>query len=421
MKQDMDLKKFVDEYVAALRSQLPLRVFMKLADNMIDSTIKDIKQKKVRLFIQDEILMKEARDYVTKCYNKYKYTSSNGDLGICHILLVNFLWKMVNEAEGRYIQDRLISNDEQFAKDFFFGKQPKGLNIDRLKSRLIFEVKETYGITLSKEEVGNIIYSSIWDDGTWKGLKTFKSQASIFCWIETKARRDLIHELRMQKRIKWVPRRTPANTRLKTSKLSEEIVQQIFMEEAVPEACKNIIKDLYINKMTPTEMMKRRNWDEDTYQQNVKRAHIQLIDVLLRSPTDYSDIITDTRTVRIPIPRDEVMDKGSCIAVDDYESSLKDIFGASLSNEEIQQKALQTILDIASHMNCSERDRYLWKCRFIDNKSPATVAKELNLQKSNVNRIFSKMNRVFRKEAQKWYEQRNQEKIHQLKEVKKRI
>ena len=93
MKQDMDLKKFIDEYVAALRSQLPLRVFMKIADNMIDSTIKEIKQKKVRLFIQDEILMKEARNYVTKSYNKYKYTSSNGDLGICHILLANFLWK----------------------------------------------------------------------------------------------------------------------------------------------------------------------------------------------------------------------------------------------------------------------------------------------------------------------------------------
>ena len=115
------------------------------------------------------------------------------------------------------------------------------------------------------------------------------------------------------------------------------------------------------------------------------------------------------------------MDNGGSIAVEDHESSLKDIFGASLSNEEIQQKALQTILDIASHMNCSERDRYLWKSRFIDNKSPATVAKELNLQKSNVNRIFSKINRVFRKEAQRWYEKRNQEKIHQLKEVKKRI
>lgn len=421
MKQDMDLKKFVDEYVAALRSQLPLRVFMKLADNMIDSTIKEIKQKKVRLFIQDEILMKEARNYVTKSYNKYKYTSSNGDLGICHILLANFLWKMVNEAEGRYIQDRLTSNDEQFAKDFFFGKQPKGLNIDRLKSRLIFEVKETYGITLSKDEVGNIIYSSIWDYGTWKGLKTFKSQASIFSWIETKARRDLIHELRMQKRIKWVPRRTPANTRLKTSKISEEIAQQIFMEEAVPEACRNIIKDLYINKMTPKEMMKSRNWDEDTYEENVKRAHTQLLDILLRSSSDYSEIIADTRTVRIPIPLDEVMDNGGCIAMEDHESSLKDIFGASLSNEEIQQKALQTILDIASHMNCSERDRYLWKSRFIDNKSPASVAKELNLQKSNVNRIFSKMNRIFKEEARKWYEKKNQVKIHQLKEVRKRI
>lgn len=421
MKQDMDLKQFVDEYVATHRTQLPLGVFMKLADNMIDSTIKDIKQKKVRLFIQDEILMKEARSYVTKSYNKYKYSSSNGDLSICHILLANFLWKMVNEAEGRYIQDKLISNDEQFAKDFFFGKQPKALNIDRLKSRLIFEVRETYGITLSKEEVGNIIYSSIWDDGTWKGLKTFKSQASIFCWIETKARRDLIHELRMQKRIKWVPRRTPANTRIKTSKLSEEIVQQIFMEEAVPEACRNIIKDLYINKMTPKEMMKSRNWDEDTYEENVKRAHTQLLDILLRSSSDYSEIIADTRTVRIPIPLDEVMDNGGCIAMEDHESSLKDIFGASLSNEEIQQKALQTILDIASHMNCSERDRYLWKSRFIDNKSPASVAKELNLQKSNVNRIFSKMNRIFKEEARKWYEKKNQVKIHQLKEVKKRI
>ena len=44
-----------------------------------------------------------------------------------------------------------------------------------------------------------------------------------------------------------------------------------------------------------------------------------------------------------------------CIAVEDHESSLKDIFGANLSNEEILQKALQTILDIANHMNCSER------------------------------------------------------------------
>lgn len=68
-----------------------------------------------------------------------------------------------------------------------------------------------------------------------------------------------------------------------------------------------------------------------------------MTDVLLRSSSDYSEIITDTRTLLIPTPLDEVMDKGGCIAVEDHESSLKDIFGANLSNEEILQKALQTI------------------------------------------------------------------------------
>ena len=48
-----------------------------------------------------------------------------------------------------------------------------------------------------------------------------------------------------------------------------------------------------------------------------------------------------------------------------------------------------------------------WECRFYENESPEKLAKELGMKRTNVDNIYSRVNKEFKKAAKEWYSKIN--------------
>ena len=404
------------------RTQLTLNIEQVLlfVEFLFSIIMEDITKQKKNIYWGKDVLLEKVKMHVKEVVTPEKFSCDYTLLSTCKILLKDYLWQKVNDAEGEYIKNKLTSNDTRFAEDFFYGTNPQKANISRLRSRLKNEFYSSYGLTISDKEISTIIYSSIWEEGTWKGLKTFQNTGSIFSWIETKGRHELTAELRKQKRIPWERKRTAGNTRLSKRKLTEEMANLILEEETLPADTSQIIRDLYVNKKSPQEIMSQSACSKEEYDKKVKNATTTLKETLLQSPRDYHDILKDKSASNSQVSLDEVMQNGCQVSFKENLCALVDIFGVSLTDEEIQSKALETIHHIASTVKCTERDRYVWESRYFEDKSPTVLSKELNMRRSNVDNIYLRMNKKFQEAAKEWYENRNGEKVHVTKSNKKK-
>lgn len=363
-------------------------------------------QKKTMVCTEDELLAL-ATKHIIKNIDKTKYSCDYTILSTCQIMLRKFLWDTVNKAEGEYIQNKLMEDDQQFAEDFFYGINPSNVNIARLRNRLIREITSSYGVNLTHEEVSTIIYTHLWEDGAWNKLKSFKKEGSIYCWIETQARHEIIHQLQSQHRIPMVRKRTVGNTRISMRKLTKERMGYILDYETLPKTTYHIIKDLYFDKKSPQEIMTHHHWDETTYKKQEQKAMFDLKDTLLRSAENYDDVLKDKLVLNEPVSLDEAQANGNQISYNPNTPIMEEVFGLGLNQDEVNDKALQTLHLIAEKVKCSERDRYIWECRFYDNESPEKLAKEFGMTRKNVDHIYSKVNKEFKKAAKEWYNKVN--------------
>jgi len=411
-----------DMFATASRVHLTLSIEQVLlfVETFFSLIMKDIMKQKKNIHCQEEALLEQVKKHVKEMITPQKFSCDYTLLSTCKILLKDYLWQKVNEAEGEYIKNKLTSNDTRFAEDFFYGTNPQKANISRLRSRLKNEFYTSYGVNLSDKEISTIIYSSIWEEGTWKGLKTFQHAGSIFSWIEIKGRHELTAELRKQNRIPWDRKRTAGNTRLAKRKLTEEMARFILEEETLPADASRIIRDLYVNKKSPQEIMRQSALSQEEYDKKVKNATSTLKETLLHSPVDYRDILRDKSASNTHVSLEEAMQNGCQASFKENQCALVDIFGVNLTDEEIQGKAMEAIHHIAATVECTERDRYVWESRYFEDKSPVVLSKELKMKRSNVDNIYLRMNKKFQKAAKQWYENRNGEKVHVTQSNKKK-
>lgn len=186
MNQKNEKKVTGDLFGTASRTQLTLNIEQVLlyVEILFSIIMEDITKQKKNIYWGKDILLEKVKMHVKEVVTPEKFSCDYTLLSTCKILLKDYLWQKVNEAEGEYIKNKLTSNDTRFAEDFFYGTNPQKANISRLRSRLKNEFYSSYGLTISDKEISTIIYSSIWEEGTWKGLKTFQNTGSIFSWIE---------------------------------------------------------------------------------------------------------------------------------------------------------------------------------------------------------------------------------------------
>lgn len=414
MKQINVTETAGDMLTTVSKTQLTLTIeqVLYIVENLFFTLMKEIMKQKKNIFCKESDLLEDAKKHMKQNIIPEKFGSDYTLLSTCKILLISYLWKKINEAEGEYIKEKLINNDTKFAESFFYGNSPRQMNISRLRARLKNEIQSSYALTVSEAEISTIIYRAIWDYGNWKGLKAYKKSGSIFSWIETVARHELMGELRKQKRITQEKKRTAGNTRIAKRKLTKEMTSYILTHEHFTPETHRIIEELYITKKSPKEIMEHFSWSEKEYSQNIKNVEKILKETLLRSSEDYQDLVKDKTNSHIDISLDEAMQNGYQVIFKANESNFEDIFGVNLSDEEIQDKALETIHKIEKTVEFSDRERYVWKSRFYENKSPVKLSEEMNIRRSNVDNIYLRAKKKFYKAAKEWYKKENGEKVH---------
>lgn len=77
------------------------------------------------------------------------------------------LWLEANTEESDEIIRRLKSGDASFTEDFFYDTDPKGCNISRFRSKILSQIKRTYGVEVTVKEFGTLLYMFLWNEGTW--------------------------------------------------------------------------------------------------------------------------------------------------------------------------------------------------------------------------------------------------------------
>lgn len=386
----------------------------------IDYILEEIIAQKKRFFSPREELAHDAAKRMEETLLQKIPKNDYVWLNACFKTLQGYLWARVNREEGLYIKEQLLTS-ERFAQMFFYGTNPDGLNIFRLRSKLLCEIRDTYRVFLSPEEASTIIYRALWDWGDWRPLATFNGQGSIFSWIKIIARREILADLKKQNLINSNPEQTKGNMRLNTSRLTSERMRQILADEQLPEAIAGLLSRIYIDKCTDDEMMVEYGWSPVVFREKVKKAHDLLKDYLLRSMQYYDDVLTSRDTRRETVSVEFAAEFGRWLADKTGADSLQDVFGVNLSDSEIQEKALEVLHEISDAMTWSDNDRYVWQHRFFENQSPVEVANDLRMRRSNVDNIFLRCRRKFNAAAQAWYEKRNNCKVHRTRKHPKTV
>lgn len=398
---------------AASRSRITLarEEVMEQVTIFIGYILDEIITHKKRFFSPREELERDAAARVEETVLRQPSDSDYAWLNACYKTLQKYLWARVNREEGLYIKEQLLTS-ERFAQMFFYGTNPNGLNISRLRTKLLCEIRDSYKVLLAPEEASTIIYRALWNWGDWRPLATFNGEGSIFSWIRIVARREIISDLKKQNLIRSRPEPTKGNMRLNTSRLTAERMRQILDEEPLPEAAADLLSRIYVDKRSDSEIMAEYGWSQSVFRAKVKTAQDSLKDCLIRSVQYYDDVLTDREARREMVSVEFAAEFGRWLVDKTGASSLQDVFGVNLSDSEIQERALETLHEISDAMKWSDNDRYVWQHRFFGNRSPAEVANDLQMRRSNVDNIYLRCHRKFNAAAQAWYEKRNNCKVH---------
>lgn len=324
----------------------------------------------------------------------------------CQAMIREVMWESANTEESQEIIDRLKSNT-QFAQQFFYGTNNNSCNISRFRSKIISQIKQTYQVNVSIEEFGNILYSHLWDNGTWNVLDKYSCKSSFFSWLSQVAQHEVVKKLKEMKVIDCTPERTTGNTRLLHTSVNPHVWEYILSELMSEGKEKELLMAVLVERRKKDSVKKELKMDDETFQKAWKKAENLLKDRIIRSGNSYYEelVLRDKSLCNIEVTGDAGMDLAKNIAAENEKSPLSDIFGVDLSQEEVQEKALKFLHRFSKQLKWSDDDRQLWESRFIEDISPIVLAEQTGKERSWIDNRCSQLNARFKRAAKKWWKQ----------------
>lgn len=388
---------------------------------LIEQLIDVIKKQHKSYVTSDEELIKEATSVVSQKVFTKSYDSDYDLLNDCYKVAEEHIWARVNKEEGLEAQARIISGDQAYIYTFFFSEEnvlikmarkDEEKNLYTIAQGLSNSLNYTYGCDLTPREVQEIIFQHLWHGGDWKPLRSYKGDGSIFSWIKTTARREVINQMKKQGRIKVSKSRSAGNTRL--NKISKEDMEEILENENFPGWVESLLRMRKVDGLSDEEIMAINGWDEKTLETKTKKATKVLQETLINSSHSYKGILKDKETTYETIPIDAANDFFKWFEDKPEVSPFKDIFGPCLSRVEIQEEVLRVMKMLSENLkHISERDRIIWKLRFIEEKTGNEVAEELGIPRLSVDQSVLRVRKKFNAAAKAWYEHLTGTKIHE--------
>ena len=362
----------------------------------------EIESKKKTLTIGDEELVQKIMSKVSEA-NK-EFTTEKEELRYWGIVTREVVWYEANTEESEEIINRLKSGDQLFAQKFFYSTNTNGCNISRFRSKILANIKQTYKIEVSVEEFGDILYTFLWNEGTWSILDKYSRKSSFFCWLSEVAQHELIRYLEDMKLINVTRERTAGNTRLLGLSIAPEMWEYILNDTMPNGLYKDVLFSTLVKRNTEEKMMKSFCLKIEDLHRLQKKAEADLKDRLIRSDRGYEELVLRDKTPRV-IEVSEEFAKDFCVWQEGKSNAnpLADVLGVDLNHEDLQKKVVDFLYTIPQKLKWTEEERIVWTLRFIEDTAPIEVAERIGRKRSWVDTKYSRLNVRFNKAVKEWW------------------
>lgn len=362
----------------------------------------EIESKKKTLTIGDEELVQKIMSKVSEA-NK-EFATEKEELRYWGIVTREVAWYEANTEESEEIINRLKSGDQLFAQKFFYSTNTNGCNISRFRSKILANIKQTYKIEVSVEEFGDILYTFLWNEGTWSILDKYSRKSSFFCWLSEVAQHELIRYLEDMKLINVTRERTAGNTRLLGLSIAPEMWEYILNDTMPNGLYKDVLFSTLVERNTEEKMMKSFGLKKEELHRLQKKAEADLKDRLIRSDRGYEELVLRDKTPRV-IEVSEEFAKDFCVWQEGKSNAnpLADVLGVDLNHEDLQKKVVDFLYTIPQKLKWTEEERIVWTLRFIEDTAPIEVAERIERKRSWVDTKYSRLNARFNKAVKDWW------------------
>ena len=362
----------------------------------------EIESKKKTLSIGDEELVQKIMDKVSEA-NK-EFATEKEELRYWGVVTREVAWYEANTEESEEIINRLKSGDQLFAQKFFYSTNTNGCNISRFRSKILANIKQTYKIEVSVEEFGDILYTFLWNEGTWSILDKYSRKSSFFCWLSEVAQHELIRYLEDMKLINVTRERTAGNTRLLGLSIAPEMWEYILNDTMPNGLYKDVLFSTLVERNTEEKMMKSFCLKKEDLHRLQKKAEADLKDRLIRSDRGYEELVLRDKTPRV-IEVSEEFTKDFCVWQEGKSNAnpLADVLGVDLNHEDLQKKVVDFLYTIPQKLKWTEEERIVWTLRFIEDTAPIEVAERIGRKRSWVDTKYSRLNARFNKAVKDWW------------------
>ena len=362
----------------------------------------EIESKKKTLSIGDEELVQKIMSKISEA-NK-EFATEKEELRYWGIVTREVAWYEANTEESEEIINRLKSGDQLFAQKFFYSTNTNGCNISRFRSKILANIKQTYKIEVSVEEFGDILYTFLWNEGTWSILDKYSRKSSFFCWLSEVAQHELIRYLEDMKLINVTRERTAGNTRLLGLSIAPEMWEYILNDTMPNGLYKDVLFSTLVERNTEEKMMKSFCLKKEDLHRLQKKAEADLKDRLIRSDRGYEELVLRDKTSRV-IEVSEEFAKDFCVWQEGKSNAnpLADVLGVDLNHEDLQKKVVDFLYTIPQKLKWTEEERIVWTLRFIEDTAPIEVAERIGRKRSWVDTKYSRLNVRFNKAVKEWW------------------
>lgn len=362
----------------------------------------EIESKQKRLSACDEELVQKILDKVVA--DNREFATEKEQLRYLSALTRELVWQEANTEESDEIIRRLKSNDQLFAQKFFYGTNPYGCNISRFRSKILSNIKQTYKVDVPIEEFGDILYTFLWNNGTWSVLDKYSRKSSFFCWLAEVAQHELIRYLEEMKIINVNRERTAGNTRLLGMSVAPEMWEYIINDMMPNGLYKDVLYATLVERKDEKIMVKKFGLDAEDLHKMQKKAEADLKDRLIRSDSNYEELVLRDKSSRnVEVSEEFTKEFFQWQEWKNETNPLADVLGVDLDKKELQEKVVEFLYAIPEKLKWTEEERIVWTLRFIEDTAPAEVADRVGRKRSWVDTKYSRLNVRFNKAIKEWW------------------
>ena len=297
-----------------------------------------------------------------------------------------------------------IKNDKAFASNFLYGTSlVPGKSIARLRSRIINQVRMSYGVVVDPADFNIVLYEHLYSEGSWKVLNSYNYRSTFFQWLGTVASHCIMAYLEENGYIKISRARTPGNTRLVLKKMTPEYCHIVIDDMVKIGPMRDMLLAVYVDRLDQEAIQKRFGMDEEMYKLTLRASEKTLKTALLNTEHPYDDVLVDKGARKIMVSSEFLTLIGKTNANEISDSPLREVLGVSEDDANFEAKVEEFLYDFSNKLFTKELDRTVWQGRFIKGIAPNDMAEMLGKTRGWIDCKYNRVNTKFKEAAIAWW------------------